>query len=155
MNILNSLQELVAALINQLGLLVQVPGFILGALLILLARFLFQRAQSLKDSGKASLGMAIVTGATITIGLPILLTSIKVGTTDSLLWGLITLAVVGFWLAAEHGKLITVVGVIIGILAIGAVLSISQTEPPGSVVADGVKTMTNQVAVLWTNLISR
>jgi len=150
MDILNIFQELVTTMINQLGLFIQVPGFVLGAVLVLWAWVQYRKIQKSPLNGRSWLGTRIVSGVSITLGVPILLTSIRVGATDSLLWGLIALAVSLFWLAAERSKLVKLIGIVAGIIAIGAIIGIAKTYPEGSVIADKVMLMVNQAVLIWT-----
>jgi 4-amino-4-deoxy-L-arabinose transferase-like glycosyltransferase len=149
MNLLDTLQQFVSGLLISLGLAVQVPGFILGALLIVVAYALYRRVSD-SDSLGARIGAAVLA----TVGVPILFVSLGVGATDALLWGLIVLAIAAFWLTGYKGKWVTIVGILIGILTILAVIKISSTAPAGSVVASGVKTVTDQIGLTWSALIS-
>lgn len=153
MNILDKLDELVSALIHQLGLAVQIPGLVLGVGLVVLAIVLYRNVQDSRGKGKPAIGTRIVAGAAMVIGLPILLAAIGTGATDSLLWSFIALTVAGFWLAGEKGKMITFIGIVIGFLAIAAVIGISQPAPADSVIATAVRSITHQASVLWTNLV--
>lgn len=144
MNIFDGLEELVAAVINQLGLFVQVPGFILGVVLLVLAYVMVSRAGS--DSGVFP---RVIAGIALTLGLPILLASIGVGATDALLWGILALLACGIWLAAAKGKLITLIGVVVAVLAIGAIVNVTQSNPSGSVIADSVRSVLSQMGIIW------
>ncbi len=156
MNLLDTLQQFFSGVLGSLGLAVQVPGFILGALLIIVAYALYRRVDDTKNSvgNRGGIGAGIGTAVLATLGVPILLVSLGVGSTDALLWGLVVLTAAAFWLTGYQGKLVTALGIIVGVIAILAIIKISSTAPAGSVVASGVKSVTDQIGLTWSALIS-
>jgi|GEM_PF-6327232 len=135
MNILDGFQAVVTAVIEQLGLFVQVPSFILGLGLVVAAVVMIR-----KSNGQTSILFRVIAGIALVVGLPILLTTFGVGTTDAILWAIIALVGVGIWLAAATGKVITIIGIVVVILAIGGLVRVTNANPEGSIVADNLRT---------------
>lgn len=153
MDILNKLQELLNSILDKLGLAVQIPGLVLGLVLLGIAASLFYRVSG-PNKSNYGIGTRILAGFLATVGVPITLTALRVGSSDALLWSLITLAVAGFWVAGAKGKLITLLGIVVGILAIAAVIRISDSAPSGAFVASSVKAITDQIGVTWSGIIT-
>jgi hypothetical protein len=149
LNIFNDLDDFIEAVIHRLGLYFQVPGIVVGVALLIVAFLMFRSVQSRAGGGTSTLGGRLVAGAALVLGLPILLTALGVSATDSLVWSLIALVVAGFWLSAERGKLVTVVGIVIGVLALGSIYGISQSAPSGSIVASDIALVVAQAKVTW------
>ena len=153
MGLLDWLQQGANALFGRFGLGVQIPGFILGLILLIVAYALIRRAEDRRGVGGGSIGARIFGAILAAVGIPILLTSFGVGTTDALLWGLLTLAAGAFWVASGGGKLMLVLGIAAGIIMILVVINVSSTAPQGSVVASGVKTVTDQFGQLVSAIL--
>jgi len=145
MNVLDWFQQLVTAVTEQLGVFVQLPSFVLGLGLVVLSAVIVSRANS-----GTSFVTRVVAGAALVVGLPILLTSIRVGTTDALLWSILALLASGIWLISAKGRIVTLVGVVVTVIAVGALINVTHSNPSGSAVADSLRLAADWTGRLWT-----
>jgi len=148
MNILDGFQDLVAAVIRQLGLLAVAPGFVAGLILVVVAIVIFR-----KSDGKSGIGVRIAAGVAITLGLPLLLASIGVGATDALIWSIIALAASGIWLIGAKGKVVTIVGILVVVIAFGGLITVTQSNPSGSIMAENLQLLAGRGQSLWNATI--
>jgi hypothetical protein len=145
MNIFDSFQQFVTAVIQQLGASVQVPGMLVGGALLVVSAFLIRRSDT-----STSMAIRIIAGLALTLGLPILLTSFGVGATDALLWSILALFASSIWLVAAKGKAVTIIGIVFAVLALSALVGIARSNPSGSIMADMLRTVADQVVIVWT-----
>lgn len=151
MELVDKIQAFLNTIFNTVGLAAQAPGFLLGSGLIVAAILLYRRVEGSDGSG---IGFKILASLFAIAGVPILLLSLRVGVVDATLWSVVTFAFAGFWLAQSRGKLVTVVGVMILVLGISTIIGFSSTAPAGSVLAAGVKSMTDQFGATWAAIKS-
>jgi len=141
------LTEALANIIEFFGEGSVVALLVVGIALIVTAILLARRVQNPeKDTG---LGARIVAVIALSLGIPFLFLSLGVGTADAVIWGLLALAIGAFWLAGEPGKRVTVIGILIGILALVMLVFFARDAGDGSLIASSVLTVAQGLEDLW------